>query len=399
MMKRLVRYTLCFCLLFNMVAPLSVKADSKTLRDYKNELKALQSQQQENKRMSDSAYNEIKYKKDFINSFSNTIDANEKSVEESKQKIIESEALIVKTTEELHDVFSYMQSIDEDKVYLEFIVQSTTMSDFLERAAIIEQLSSYQDSEIHRLEQLIADNKQLQIDLNNQNENLEKSITEYEKKIEELQALIESLASVGLDYNEQIKAQKELIKTYEDAGCRDEDSIDYCYYSKIVNASKFVRPLAKGRVTQTYGNNGHKGIDLGGNKSGTAMFAAAPGVVASVSYHNSCGGNIVHIHHYVNGVAYTSEYAHMHDIYVKVGETVTAATQIGTVGGGKDTEYYDRCTFGEHLHFTIAFGLYLGSGNNGYRSYSTFQSKSTPTGDQKVTGIKNTKGYSWSSRY
>lgn len=399
MMKRLGRYALCFCLLFNMVAPLYVKADSKTLRDYKNELNALQSQQRENKRLSTQANNEVQYKRNAIMEANNTIDANEKSVEESKQKIIESEALIVKTTEELHDVFSYMQSIDEDKVYLEFMVQSTTMSDFLERAAIIEQLSSYQDSEIHRLEQLIADNKQLQIDLNNQNETLEKAITEYEKKIEELQAYINSLASVGLDYDEQIKAQKELIKTYEDAGCRDDDSIDYCYYSKIVNASKFVRPLAKGRITQAYGNNGHKGMDIGGNTPGTAMFASAPGVVASVSYHNSCGGNIVHIHHYVNGVAYTSEYAHMRSINVKVGDTVTAATQIGSVGGDSSTWYYDGCTTGTHLHYTIAFGLYLGSGANGYNRYSTFQSKSSPTGDQKVTGIKNTKGFSWSSRY
>lgn len=399
MMKRLGRYALCFCLLFNMVAPLSVMADSKTLRDYKNELNALQSQQRENKRLSTQANNEVQYKRNAIMEANNTIDANEKSVEESKQKIIESEALIVKTTEELHDVFSYMQSIDEDKVYLEFMVQSTTMSDFLERAAIIEQLSSYQDSEIHRLEQLIADNKQLQIDLNNQNETLEKAITEYEKKIEELQAYINSLASVGLDYDEQIKAQKELIKTYEDAGCRDDDSIDYCYYSKIVNASKFVRPLAKGRITQAYGNNGHKGMDIGGNTPGTAMFASAPGVVASVSYHNSCGGNIVHIHHYVNGVAYTSEYAHMRSINVKVGDTVTAATQIGSVGGDSSTWYYDGCTTGTHLHYTIAFGLYLGSGANGYNRYSTFQSKSSPTGDQKVTGIKNTKGFSWSSRY
>ena len=398
-MKRLLRYTLCLCLLINLIAPLSVMADSKTLRDYKNELSELQKEQRENRRLSTQANNEVQYKRNAINEANNTIDANEKSVEESKQKIVESEALIVKTTEELHDVFSYMQSIDEDKVYLEFIVQSTTMSDFLERAAIIEQLTSYQNSEIHRLEQLIVDNKQLQIDLNNQNEALEKAITEYEKKIEELQAYINSLASVGLDYDEQIKAQKELIKTYEDAGCRDDDSIDYCYYSKIVNASKFVRPLAKGRITQAYGNKGHKGMDIGGNTPGTAMFASAPGVVASVSYHNSCGGNIVHIHHYVNGVAYTSEYAHMKSINVKVGDTVTAATQIGSVGGDSSTWYYDGCTTGTHLHYTVAFGLYLGSGANGYNRYSTFQSKSTPTGDQKVTGIKNTKGYSWSSRY
>lgn len=398
-MKRIIRYILCLCLILNMMTPLTVMADSKTLRDYKNELSELQSQQRENKRLSTQANNEVQYKRNAIVEANNTIDANEKSVEESKQKIIESEALIVKTTDELHDVFSYMQSIDENKAYLEFIVQSTTMSDFLERAAVIEQLSSYQDNEIHRLEQLIADNKQLQIDLSNQNETLERSITEYEKKIEELQAYINSLASVGLDYDEQIKAQKELIKTYEDAGCRDDDSIDYCYYSKIVNASKFVRPLVKGRITQAYGNKGHKGIDIGGNTPGTAMFAAAPGVVASVSYHNSCGGNIVHIHHYVNGVAYTSEYAHMHDIHVKVGDTVTAATQIGTVGGDSSTWYYDGCTTGTHLHYTIAFGLYLGSGTNGYNKYSTFQSKSTPTGDSKITGINNTVGYSWKSRY
>lgn len=399
MMKKSINIIIISALLLTFIIPLQVKAAPKTLKDYKNELAELQKQQRENNRLTANTKAQIDAKRNAITEANNTIATNEKNVEISKEKIAESENKIKQTTEELHDVLIYMQTVSEEKVYLEFIMRSNSMAEFIERKGIIGQLINYQESEIGRLEQLILDNQELQTRLSNENVTLENSINEYQQKILELDDYLSSLASIGLDYNEQVKAQQALIKTYEDAGCKDNDSIDLCYYSKLIGASKLVRPLAQGTVSQAYGNKGHNGIDLAGNSAGTAMFAAAPGVVASVSYKNSCGGNIVTLHHMVNGVAYTTLYGHMKDVYVKTGDRVTATTQIGTVGGDKSTWYYDKCTTGSHLHYTVALGHYLGSGDSGYTSWSTFMKKASVTGDQSVIGIKNTRGFKWNSRY
>lgn len=396
-MKKIISYIAIFAIAFTFVAP--GIANAKTLKEYKNDLAALKNKQNENNRITQSTINEIDAKRNAITEANNNIAKNESDIEASKQKITESEELIAETTANMHDVLNYMQIVDEENVYLEFLVNSNSIADFIERKAIIDQLTKYQNEKISGLEQLIKDNQTLQENLTNQSAELEKNITDYEAKIESLNKYLSQVTTIGLDYDEQIKAQEEAIKTYENAGCADNDDIDYCFYNKYLSSSKFIKPLVKGKITQAYGNNGHKGMDIGGNAQGTTMYAAASGVVIYVSNKSSCGGNIVYIHHNINGVAYTTEYAHMLNVYVKKGDTVTPTTKIGTVGGGPSTWYYDKCTTGAHLHYAVALGHYLGASKSGYSSYGTFQKKTTVTNNQAITGIKNQKGFSWKSRY
>ena len=153
-----------------------------------------------------------------------------------------------------------------------------------------------------------------------------------------------------------------------------------------------------GRVTQPWGNNGHKGIDLGGNKKGTPIYAPANGTVVTTAVKQSCGGNQIYIHHTVGGKAYTSGYAHLTSIYVKRGQYVTKGTVIGTVGGDSSTFYYDNCTTGTHLHYNISYGYYLGAGANGYSKWSTFTANSKATAVTSISGFKNTRGWKWSTR-
>ena len=93
-----------------------------------------------------------------------------------------------------------------------------------------------------------------------------------------------------------------------------------------------------------------------GIEGGTPIYATANGTVASITRYASCGGNYVYIHHLVNGKYYTSLYMHMRNIYVNVGDTVTKNTVIGTVGGNPYIEYWDSCSTGSHLHFTMFYG-------------------------------------------
>ena len=97
----------------------------------------------------------------------------------------------------------------------------------------------------------------------------------------------------------------------------------------------------------------HYGLDMAALK-GTAVKAAASGVVATAGYSPGYGNSVVLIHNR----KYKTRYAHLNKIGVKVGQKVSRGELIGTVGdtgnvrkAGKD---------GSHLHFEVlAFGRQL----------------------------------------
>lgn len=86
----------------------------------------------------------------------------------------------------------------------------------------------------------------------------------------------------------------------------------------------------------------HDAIDISAN-AGTNVLAAYDGVIKNTIRGNKYRGNYVVIEH-DNGVS--TEYAHLQDILVNVGETVKAGSVIGLVGStGAST--------GPHLDFKI----------------------------------------------
>lgn len=112
-----------------------------------------------------------------------------------------------------------------------------------------------------------------------------------------------------------------------------------------------VSPFTYHRVTSPFGVRKdpmsgklkkHMGIDFAG-KIGKPVYATGNGVVSIANKSNSGYGNRVTINH---GFGYKTVYAHLHNIYVKVGDTISRGQQIGTVGNtGKST--------GPHLHYEV----------------------------------------------
>jgi len=119
-----------------------------------------------------------------------------------------------------------------------------------------------------------------------------------------------------------------------------------------VQSGYYIRPVS-GIITSPYGSRRggfHYGIDIG-NKRGTAIKAAASGVVTKVvtgckEGQTSCGGrygNYITIEH-SNGTATT--YAHLSSVSVSVGQDISQGQKIGGLGNtGRST--------GPHLHFEI----------------------------------------------
>lgn len=400
MMKKIICYVLIGAFIFITISPLQVNAASKTLQDFKNEVAAIEKQQSENNRLTSQAKASINAKRNAIVKANETISTNENKVEASKIEVAESEEKIRIKTSEMKDVIKVLQYLgnNTDELYMDYVFDASSVSELMERQYVVEQIINNTQKELDDLSKLIDDNKALQQQLATDNQNLASSITKYEQQLEELEKYIDSLATIGMDYKEKISALKEEITKYEKAGCKNSDSIDDCYYNKLTGSGYFSRPLVSGTITQKWGNNGHKGMDIGGNKAGTYVYAPANGTVAKVSLKNSCGGNIIYAHYTVNGVAYTTEMAHLKNVYVKTGQKFKKGDVIATVGGDSSTWYYDHCTTGTHLHYAVAYGYYLGGGSNGYSSWSKFQTNTKATNVQKITGIKNQKGWKWTTR-
>lgn len=381
----------------SILIPLNVNAKG-TLRDEKNELAEMKSKAATNNRLTNESKAQIDAKRNAIIKANNTISENEVKVETAKTKVAESQEEVKVKTEEMKDIINMIQytNFNSGEVYFDYIFSSDSITDMIERQAVITQIVDFTQEQLDDLNGLIKKNEDLQVKLANDNINLTNSISSYEKQVEELEAYIEKLASIGMDYQEQIKAKEKIIKTYQDAGCKDDDKIDDCYNKKFsISSTNFNRPMKSGKLTQAWGNNGHAGMDIGGNPKGTAIYSPANGIVTATSYKNSCGGNIIYIRHQVNGQKYTSEYGHLTAINVKVGQQVTPSTVIGTVGGDRSTFYYDKCTTGTHLHYSISYGWYLVD----YKSWSTFKSNTKATNVYNITHIKNSKGWSWNTRY
>lgn len=373
-MKKKVLFILCFMLLFSfLLMPQNLEA--KTLRSLYNELEQLK----QKKAIQDKAKYENENAKKNTNSeiYSSTkeIEDCERKIEEAKQKIIELNADIVKKQEEIDELMRALHKSNSGNDYLEYVFGATTITEFIYRTAVVEQLSKYNEEKISEMYNLIEENKQAQIDLDNRKKELEVLIVQLQDKLKKINAELSEISEIQIDLAAQIKAQEESIKYYKDLGCGMDEDISKCV--TIPYASGFTRPLVSGRVTSNFGYrihptkgtySFHNAVDIGGNPEGTPIYASAAGVVAAKVNKSSCGGNGLYIHHSINGVKYTTQYLHLLKFNVNVGDIVTTNTIIGYVGGST-TKSYDKCTTGAHLHFAIGSGWYLG---NGYTSYSTF---------------------------
>ena len=405
MMKKIYKVLFSLLCVFFMIS----SVNAKTLKQLRDELKKDEARQAQLIAEQKAKQKKIDAANKEIGSLAGQINSKENKVEAAKTEIEELEGQIEEKKKEIDNLLSFLQISSKENVYLEYVFQAKDFTDFIYRSAVVEQLTAYNDQLIDEMYKMIEDNKALQIKLKKEINNAEKSINDLERVLRKYGLDMSDIDKNQKDIKADIKARKveiaEYEKVYKANKCDENVEITKCV--DVPPAGELVRPLKSGRITSNYGmydpwNNGswrmHNGMDIGGNSPGTYVYAPATGTVAWVSYHQSCGGNIVYIHHQVGGKAYTSEFGHLRSYAVSPGQKVVKGQIIGYVGGDSSTWYYDKCTSGTHLHYSIAYGYYLGAGANGYKSWSTFKSNTRATADSSITGIKNVYGTKWSSR-
>lgn len=108
----------------------------------------------------------------------------------------------------------------------------------------------------------------------------------------------------------------------------------------ITSDSRMVWPTQGHRITQYYSWR-HTGLDIA-NRTGTPIYAADAGTIEFSGWSTGYGNNII-INH---GGGIKTRYAHMSEMYVRVGQQVARGAHIAAMGStGWST--------GPHLHFEV----------------------------------------------
>ena len=375
-------------LLIILIIPFGVEA--KTLADMRSELKKLEAKLAESKNQEKLNEEELEKINTEINTITNNIADTEAQIEKAEKKIEINENEIEKKKTETDNLLKYFQASSNENVYLEYLFEAKTYTEFIYRYAVVKQLTEYNDNLSKELKNLINELENTKVELSKKTEELQKSKASYEDKLLTLTLRNSELRDEGTSIEEDISYIKEEIKTYESMGCGEKQDIRIC--KAVPNSNGFVYPLVQGWVTSNYTSNrapvysngqivssgAHYGIDLGGISEGTSVYAAAPGMVTRIVYKSSCGGNQVFVEHKVNNQVYTTVYMHLLSISVSKDDIVGPTIEIGKVGGdstsattrsGKKNGGYDWCTNGTHLHFGISKGSYS-TGTYGFNANS-----------------------------
>jgi murein DD-endopeptidase MepM/ murein hydrolase activator NlpD len=384
-MKRVLKLFVVSLMLFLLCDNVNAANENTTLKDLKEKLANYEKEY--NKVQSDKAEvsKKIKEIEAELEENAEEITKCEEDIEYARQKIKELNIEIDNKQLEIDNLISFEQISSGDNVYLEYVFNAKSFTDFIYRVSVVEQLTEYNDGLIDDMNELIKKNEKTQEELKEKIVKSEESIKKLNKTLEKHNLTMDDLNDDHKDVKADLEASRKEVegyeKLYKQYGCAETDSILDCV--KVPYADGLTRPLVSGKVTSEFGmrlhpTQGiykmHQGIDIG-VPMGTKVYASAAGIVSKITRvanpnkaNSSCGGNMVYIKHRIDGKEYTSIYMHLHTINVKLNDFVTLDTVVGTSGGG---ESYDRCTTGPHLHF----GVKLGSSHVNPRNYIDFPAK------------------------
>lgn len=375
------------------ISPICVKAkDAETLGDLRRIYENLLAEKRANDNKTQQAKDEIARKEREINQAEKDLAKAEAEERETTEKIEESNAKIASLKSESEKVLLYMQQMQGNNVYVEYVTGATSMTEMIMRVEAVKQVTQYIQDTVNDLDLEIEKNEKLKEELKVKQEQLKKQVESYEATIAKLTGDINTYDKFALGVNEKLAIAKQDYEAYKNT-CkqnlgREDDAVLLSDCSKVPVNGGWLKPLTRGGVTSTIGfrwGSYHNALDLGGNAEGTPVYAAASGRVSGITERYRCGGNMLFIQVTVGGKKYTTFYYHLLRINVRVGDIVDQNTVIGLVGGGStSTVYggYDSCTTGPHLHFGVAEGWY---------SWHTDRVIIPP-------GYPNQVGYNWNTR-
>lgn len=347
---------------------------NQKIQETKDNLNEVNSQKEESQDKVNNLSSQIDSYESKINSLKSEIETKTNEVNELQKKLDELEAEREKNQSLLDERLVTLYESGEVS-YLDMLLSSTDLTDFISSYYMIETLTAADKELIQNLEndkKEIADTQekvnnslgeieknktelesvqqelskakneeQTKVDkLTEQSHDLENDVEEYEKKMKELDAK-EKAQEAALQ-----KKYEEAKKKAEQGNSSGSNSNSGSSSGGSVSSKGFIRPVKTGKITAgMYYSSGkyHGAVDFGVSV-GTPVYAAADGIVVTSTWGGSDSyGYYIKIKHY-NGL-YTL-YAHGSSLVAKVGQEVKQGQLIMYSGNtGNST--------GPHLHFEV----------------------------------------------
>ena len=393
---------------FVLVAALAVTAIPinafGTVNDEKNKLSDLQNQKQQAQDENNKLQKSKSDAQEYIQSVDKKLTNLATEMYKTNQKLSKTEDKISKTQKELNNAqvsineqyedmklrIKYMYE-NGDTQMIDLIFNSKSITDFLNKAEYITELSQYDRDMLNKMKKtkekiasakstLVTEKKNLQTiqaqqksdqtKLTNLSESKQQELKNYEDLIahneatsDELEAEISAqekrVASVEEQSKNQAaaeqaskaaaeKARREAAAKKQQAASSNSSTSNTSSNTgsnRTVSGGGFTWPLpGHTTISSGYGYRGsefHKGIDIPAS-AGTTIVAAGSGTVEWANY-STTAGNWIGINH-GNGVY--SVYMHMSALLVSAGTKVSAGQSIGLVGNTGASQ-------GNHLHFAV----------------------------------------------
>ena len=359
---------ICFATIFNVY----VYAENEN--NEVNNTQDLQTQRSDLQNQLNEATDQLENVKSSLSENLQQVEKLDSRIENSQKELAEQESKIIKLRESINKVETELNSITEkydkqvelfkkrlvaiyiagDTQYLDVLLKSRSLSDFISSYYIISELTDIDKNLISDLEtkkqtmdiskrKLENEKKELGIIIENQTrttrtlENTKKMRENFIEKLSDeeksLQTKIDEINKQYEEINQQILvlAQQGLDTTY----IGGELAWPVPGYTRIT--SKYAMRVHP--ITGQY--KLHTGVDIGA-PMGANFVAANDGIVVKAEY-NSAYGNMVIIDH---GGGISTLYAHGSEILVEVGQTVKRGESILKVGS---TGY----STGPHAHFEV----------------------------------------------
>ena len=105
-----------------------------------------------------------------------------------------------------------MQVSNGDNIYLEYVFEAKSFTDFIYRSAIVEELTDYNDELIDKMYQMIEEDKKLQQELKEKITKSEKSIDELEKKLKSYDVSLSDLETAHSSVIDTISDRKKTLR-------------------------------------------------------------------------------------------------------------------------------------------------------------------------------------------
>lgn len=309
-----------------------------------------------------------------LDSLSSQIAEKEEEIAVAQEELEEAKVVENSQYESMKLRIRYMYERGETS-FLNMLMESRNISDMLNRAEYISQISSYDRQKLTEYaeeKEKIADQEakleeergellSLQEATEAKQASVEKLMEEKTAELANYEGQIASAEGQLSDYEKDIQAQEDKIKAIEaeirkkeEEAKKQAEAAGQTYTPVNLGNISFIWPCpSSSRITSQFGDRSaptegastdHKGIDIGAS-TGSDIVAAASGTVI-ISTYSVSAGNYIMIDH---GGGVFTVYMHCSQLLASVGDKVSQGQVIAKVGS---TGY----STGPHLHFGIRSG-------------------------------------------